>query len=230
MTASDRRKGLEMRLSVLGTGTVGRTLAGALVEAGHEVTMGSRTAGNEKADEWASGAGDRAHAGDFAAAAAFGEIVVNATAGAASLDALGAAGGANLAGKVLVDVANPLDFSAGMPPTLSVCNTDSLAERIQREFPDARVVKALNTMSAQVMVDPPAAGGPSTAFICGDDGEAKRSVALLLEQLGWAPNDVMDLGDITAARGMEMYLPLWLRLFGAIGTPRLNVRVVRGEA
>jgi 8-hydroxy-5-deazaflavin:NADPH oxidoreductase len=127
---------------------------------------------------------------------------------------------------VLIDVANPLDFSAGMPPTLTVCNTDSLAERIQRAFPEARVVKALNTVNAAVMVEPSLVPGSHTLFVAGDDADAKRQVAALLASFGWPAEDVMDLGEISAARGTEMYLPLWLRLFGATGTGHLNVRVV----
>jgi predicted dinucleotide-binding enzyme len=212
---------------VLGTGTVGATLASKLVALGHEVKMGSRTSGNEKAVAWAETAGERASEGSFRDAASFGEIVVNATAGAASLEALGEAGAENLAGKVLVDVANPLDFSAGMPPTLTVCNDDSLGERIQRRFPEARVVKALNTVNATVMVNPAIVPGSHTLFLCGDDAAAKLSVREVLESFGWPHDDVMDLGDITAARGTEMYLPLWLRLWQATGTGHLNVKVVR---
>lgn len=215
-----------MRFAVLGTGMVGRTLAGKLVDLGHEVTMGSRAAGNENATAWAGAAGDRAHEGSFVDAARFGEVIVNATAGTASLDALGAAGADALAGKVLIDVANPLDFSGGMPPTLSVCNDDSLAERIQRAFPGARVVKALNTVNAEVMVEPAIVPDRHTIFVAGDDDEAKAQVGDLLVAFGWPREDVMDLGALTSARGMEMYLPLWLSLFGASGTSRLNVRVV----
>lgn len=215
-----------MRFGVLGTGTVGQTLATKLVELGHEVTMGSRAAGNEKALAWAQQAGERAAEGSFADAAAAGEVVVNATAGTASLEALAAAGEASLDGKVLIDVANPLDFSRGMPPRLSVCNDDSLAEQIQRAFPGARVVKALNTVNAGVMVAPDALGEPTTIFLCGDDEGAKATVAELLGALGWAAERVMDLGDLAGARAMEMYLPLWLRLYGAAGTPQVNVRVV----
>jgi 8-hydroxy-5-deazaflavin:NADPH oxidoreductase len=220
----ERRVG--MRFGVLGTGPAGRTLATKLVELGHEVQMGSRQAGNERAVAWARDAGDRAREGSFADAAHFGEVVLNATTGTASLEALHAAGAEHLDDKLLVDVSNPLDFSAGMPPTLTVCNTDSLGEQIQREFPGARVVKALNTVNAGVMVDPGIVPGSHTIFICGNDAAAKQQLAELLESFGWPGEDVMDLGDITAARGMEMYLPLWLRLLGAAGTPHLNVKVL----
>ncbi len=188
--------------------------------------MGSRQAGNERAVAWAAEAGEGASEGSFADAAGFGEVVVNATAGTASLEALEAAGAKNLAGKVLIDVANPLDFGQGMPPTLSVCNDDSLAERIQREFPDARVVKALNTVNASVMVRPGSLGELTNLFLCGNDDDAKRQVTGLLQSFGWAEGRVLDLGDITAARGPEMYLPLWLRLYGALGTAEFNIRVV----
>ncbi len=205
---------------------VGRAIAGRLVELGHEAMMGSRQAGNERAVAWAAEAGEGASEGSFADAAGFGEVVVNATAGTASLEALEAAGAKNLAGKVLIDVANPLDFGQGMPPTLSVCNDDSLAERIQREFPDARVVKALNTVNASVMVRPGSLGELTNLFLCGNDDDAKRQVTGLLQSFGWAEGRVLDLGDITAARGPEMYLPLWLRLYGALGTAEFNIRVV----
>jgi 8-hydroxy-5-deazaflavin:NADPH oxidoreductase len=158
-----------MRIGVLGTGAVGRSLAAEIIDVGHEVRMGARDAGNETAMAWANEAGESASSGSFADAASFAEMVVNATAGAHSVEALAAAGAENLAGKVLLDVANPLDFSAGMPPTLAVCNTDSLGEQIQRAFPEARVVKALNTMNAEVLVDPHLVRGSHTAFLCGDD-------------------------------------------------------------
>jgi predicted dinucleotide-binding enzyme len=208
---------------------VGQTIGGKLVELGHQVTMGSRQAGNEKAVAWASEAGDSASEGSFADAAAFGEVVVNATAGGASLEALEAAGADNLAAKVLIDVANPLDFSQGMPPTLSVSNDDSLGERIQRAFPVARVVKALNTMNASVMVSPGSLGESTNVFVCGDDEGARDQVAELLRTFGWGEAQVFDLGDISAARGTEMYLPLWLRMFGALGTGQFNIGIVRGD-
>jgi predicted dinucleotide-binding enzyme len=216
-----------MRIGVLGTGTVGRTLGSALVGNGHEVRLGSRTAGNEAAVAWARAISDGGPAseGTFADAAGFGELVVNATAGAASLDALALAGAEQLAGKVLVDVSNPLDFSQGMPPTLTVCNDDSLGEQIQRAYADVRVVKTLNTVTAAVMVDPSLVAGPHTIFVAGNDAAAKAEVAGLLGGFGWPAGCILDLGDIAAARGMEMYLPLWLCLLGAKGTAVLNVEV-----
>lgn len=217
-----------MRIGVLGTGTVGQTLGGKLVELGHQVMMGSREAGNEKAVAWAEQAGGSADEGSFADAAEFAEFVVNATAGTASMAALGQAGADNLNGKTLLDVANPLDFSQGMPPTLSVCNTDSLGEQIQRAFPEAKVVKALNTVNADVMIDPAIVPGSHTIFVCGDDDAAKGQVLELLESFGWPGDAILDLGAITAARGTEMYLALWLRLWGATGTGHLNVKVVAG--
>jgi predicted dinucleotide-binding enzyme len=218
-----------MRVGVLGTGMVGQAIAGRLVELGHAVKMGSRRAGNEKAMAWASEAGEEASEGSFADAAAFGEMVINATAGGASLEALEAAGADNLAGKVLIDIANPLDFSQGMPPTLSVCNEDSLGERIQQAFPEAKVVKALNTVNASVMVSPGALGDSTNVFVCGNDEGAKAQVEGLLQSFGWGVGRVFDLGDITAARGAEMYLPLWLRMYGALGTGEFNIGIVRGS-
>ncbi len=215
-----------MKIGVLGTGSVGKTIGTKLVELGHEVTMGSRSATNEHAAEWVASAGAGASQGTFADAAAFGELVFNCTAGTVSLEALGAAGEENLAGKVLVDVSNPLDFSKGMPPTLSVCNDDSVGEQIQRAFPEARVVKALNTVNAGVMVDPASIPGEHDVFMCGNDDGAKAQVSELLQSFGWPAERIIDLGDITAARGTEMYLPLWLRLMGAVG-PQFNIKVVR---
>lgn len=216
-----------MKIGVLGTGMVGHALATRFVELGHEVVMGSRDAANPKAVEWAQAAGEHASTGTFADAAGFGDVVVNATAGVASLDALRSAGAGPLAGKVLVDVANPLDTSHGMPPTLAVANTDSLAEAIQREFPAARVVKALNTVNCSVMVQPSVVPGEHHVFVAGDDGDAKGVVLRLLAELGWGAESVIDLGGIRAARGMEMYLPLWVSLMQTLGTAAFNVRVVR---
>jgi predicted dinucleotide-binding enzyme len=207
---------------------VGQTVGTKLVSLGHEVRMGSRQAGNEKALAWAAEAGGNAGEGSFRDAAGFGELIVNCTAGVASLDALGAADQENLRGKVLIDAANPLDFSRGVPPTLAFCNEESLGERIQAAFPEARVVKALNTMNCQVMVDPARVPGDHVVFVSGDDEGAKREVAGLLESFGWPPDRIVDLGDITAARATEMYLPLWLRLYGKLETGDFNIGVLAG--
>jgi predicted dinucleotide-binding enzyme len=215
-----------MKFGVLGSGMVGSTIATKLVSLGHEVKMGSRDAANEKAKAWVASAGRGASQGTFADAAAFGEIVFNCTAGMSSVDALKSAGESALRGKVLVDVANPLDFSKGMPPRLSVSNDDSLAETIQRTFPDVKVVKALNTVNANVMVNPGRIPGGHDVFVCGNDAGAKAQVVRLLkEEFGW--KNVNDVGDITAARGTESYLHLWLRLYGALQTADFNVHVVR---
>ncbi len=216
-----------MRIGVLGTGVVGRTLGGKLVELGHEVRMGSRQAGNENAVEWAQGAGEGASEGTFADAAEFGELLVNATGGRVSVDALEMAGAENLARKVLVDVSNALDFGGGGPPVVGVAADDSLGERIQAAFPDARVVKALNTMNASLMVAPASIDESTNVFVCGDDDQAKATVIELLETFGWLSADIIDLGDISAARGAELYVALWVRLMGALGTPSFNIRVVR---
>jgi len=216
-----------MRLGVLGTGVVGTTLGGGWVAAGHEVRLGSRTSDNAAAAAWAAAQGPAASHGTFADAAAFAEVVVNATSGAATLAALGAAGADQLAGKVLVDVSNPLDFAAGFPPTLLVKDTDSLAEQVQRAFPGSRVVKTLNTVAASVMVAPQSLSEPTDVFVAGDDVSAKDTVRALLAGLGWSAEHVHDLGPLEAARGLEMYLPLWLRLMQSSGTADFNIRVVR---
>jgi predicted dinucleotide-binding enzyme len=215
-----------MRFGVLGTGMVGQAIASKLVSLGHEVMMGSRQVNNERAQQWVLTVGsDHAHQGTFADAAQYGQVVVNATAGATSLEALRAAGAENLAGKVLIDIANPIDPNSGMPPSLMVCNTDSLAERIQRAFPQARVVKALNTINADVMVTPSLIRGSHNVFLSGNDVDAKALVRELLQSFGWPAADIIDLGDISTARGTEMYLALWLRLWAVLGTPRFNIKV-----
>ncbi len=210
-----------MRVAVLGTGMVGRAVAERLVELGHAVTIGTRDPDATRARE----GGLPAPLATYADAAAGAELVVNATNGQATLEVLGLAGADNLAGKVLVDIANPLDFSQGMPPTLTVKDTDSLGEQVQRAFPDARVVKTLNTMNADLMVHPDKLGRPHSVFVSGDDADAKQVVTGLLTELGHT--DVIDLGGIETARGTEMYLPLWLRLMGALGTAEFNIHVVR---
>ena len=216
-----------MKIGVLGTGLVGRTIATKLVGLGHQITMGSRTADNEHAATWAAETGGGASCGTFADAAIAGELLFNCTAGSASVDALVSAGAEHLRGKILIDLANPLDFSKGMPPTLWVCNTDSLGEQIQRAFPDALVVKTLNTMNCLVMVDPGRVPGDHDVFVSGNDEGAKTQVKQLLEGFGWGEGQIVDLGDITTCRGPEMYLAMWLRLMGALGSGDFNVKVVR---
>lgn len=215
-----------MRFGVFGTGMVGDAIATKLVSLGHEVKMGARDAKNEKAAAWVAKSGAKASHGTFADAAAFGEVLFNCTSGAGALDALKAAGEGNLAGKVLIDVSNPLDFSKGMPPTLFVSNTDSLGEQIQRAFPKTHVVKTLNTLNAQLMVEPKSlAGGDHDLFISGNDAGAKGKVKELLGTFGW--KTIHDLGDITTARGTESLLPLWIRLWGAMGDANFNFKIVR---
>ena len=216
-----------MRIGVLGTGVVGKAIASRLIVLGHTVTMGSRSAENAEARTWAQKSGENAHSGTFAQAAAYGELVVNATAGTASLAVLEAAGVENLRGKILIDIANPLDFSHGMPPSLTVCNTDSLGEQIQRAHPEARVVKTLNTVNCEVMVDPSKVPGTHSIFVSGNDPAAKQEASDLLVLFGWPAHAIIDLGDIGTARGPEMYLALWLRLLGVLGTGHLNIAVMR---
>ena len=198
---------------MLGTGVVGTTIAGKLGELGHDVLIGSRSAGED--------------AVPFADAAARGELVFNCTNGNASLDALNAAGAENLAGKVLIDVSNALDFSQGRPPLVGVSTGDSLGEQIQRAFPEAKVVKALNTVNANVMVDPSIVPGEHDIFISGNDDEAKAQVTELLRSFGWPAQRILDLGDITGARAQELYVALWVRLMGVTGGAAFNIRVVR---
>jgi predicted dinucleotide-binding enzyme len=213
-----------MKIAVFGTGMVGNAIATKLVKLGHEVKMGSRAAGNAKAVEWVKANGAKASQGTFAEAAAFGEIAFNCTLGAGALEAVQAAKN-ELASKILVDVSNPLDFSKGMPPTLLVCNTDSLGEQIQRALPETKVVKALNTVTANVMVEPTLVKGDHDIFVCGNDAGAKGKVKELAAGFGW--KQIIDLGDITAARAQEMFLILWVRLYGALGSPIFNVHVAR---
>ena len=216
-----------MRFAVLGTGRVGPTIASKLVALGHEVTMGSRDAANERAAAWVAQAGATAAAGTFADAAAFGDVVINATEGTHALDAMQACGADLLSGKVVIDISNPLDFSAGFPPRLTHCGDDSVGEQIQRAFPDSRVVKTLNTMNCEVMVDPSLAPG-GNVFVAGNDPDAKAQTRALLLSFGWPEHDIVDIGDITTARGCEAYVLFWVRLMQAEGTPRFNIRIVRG--
>jgi len=212
-------------IAILGTGMVGDAIGSKLVALGHKVMMGSRTADNEKANAWKIRNGSLASSGTFADAAAFGEILFNCTQGQVSLEALQLAGRENLQGKILVDVANPLDFSKGMPPSLTISNTDSLGEVIQRQFTDLKVVKSLNTMNCQLMVNPGLLSDPGNVFICGNDAEAKAEVNLILKSFGW--EKIIDLGDISASRGTELLLPVWIRLMGTLGTPMFNFSIVK---
>jgi predicted dinucleotide-binding enzyme len=212
-----------MQIGVLGTGSAGQTVASKLVAMGHDVMMGARAADNEKVLGFARRTGGRA--GTFADAAAHGEMVLNCTRGDTSLAMLSGLS-RELDGKVLVDAANPLDFSKGFPPTLSVSNTDSLAEQIQRALPGVFVVKSLNTVNAAVMIEPSRVPGPHTVFVSGNDAAAKGRVSDLLRSLGWT--SIIDLGDITSARAAEQLLPLWVRLFTALGTADFNIAVMKG--
>lgn len=217
-----------MRIAILGTGMVGAELGGKLAQAGHQVMMGSRSADNPKAAQWVATTGANASQGTFADAARFGEVALNCTSGLASLSAIQLAGADNLADKILLDMANPLDFSKGMPPSLSISNTDSLGEQIQKALPQTKVVKTLNTLNASLMANPAALPGDHVIFVSGNDADAKKQVTVWLEQwFGWKPHNVIDLGDITTARGTEMLLPIWIRLMLAFGTPAFNFNIVR---
>jgi 8-hydroxy-5-deazaflavin:NADPH oxidoreductase len=226
-----------MKITVLGSGFAGRTLAGKLADLGHDITIGTRdvsaTLGRTQPDRmgnvaYAVWAGDHPDIdlAPFAGAAAGAELFVNATAGAGSIAALTEAGATNLAGKVLLDVSNPLEFSQGFPPNLFVKDSDSLGEQIQRAFPDARVVKALNTMIADVMTTPKSvADGEHSVFVSGEDPEAKRVVTELLTSFGWT--DVIDLGGISTARATEMMVKIRLLVMTSLGTPAFNFKIAR---
>jgi len=214
-----------MKIGILGTGMVGEAFRTKFVQLGHQVKIGSRTANNESALKWAKSAGPNASQGTFNDATEFAELVFVCLKGAVFLDVAKTLSPGSMSGKVLVDVSNPLDFSHGMPPSLSICNTNSLGEEVQKALPSAKVVKTLNIVNCQVMVDP-AKGGHPTMLICGNDTEAKQKVTTLLKDIGW--RDILDLGDIKSARGTEMLLPLWLNLFGSFGHPHFGFKVVRG--
>lgn len=214
-----------MNIGVLGTGMVGETLGSRLVELGHQVMMGSRTASNSKAVAWASRFSGKASVGTFSDAARFGELVVNCTQGGASVEAIGLAGKDNLKNKVVIDVANPLD--SNNHGALLFCNNESLGERIQNAFPDARIVKALNTMWCGLMVNPRLLKESHRVFVCGNDEGAKSTVKVLLISFGWREEEIFDLGDISGARGTEMLLPLWLRVWGITKNGAFNFKFVK---
>jgi len=226
-----------MKIGIFGTGMVGRALAIGFEARGDDVTIGTRDVadlmGRTEGDQMGNPPFAAWHAehpgiavGTFEDAARHGELLVNATLGAASIDALTAAGPDNLSGKILIDASNALDHSTGFPPALFIGNTDSLGELIQRTFPDVRLVKAWNTVNASLMTNPgPIGDGDHTLPICGDDDGAKKEVAQILESFGW--QDVLDLGDLTNARATEAYITLWIRAFMTLGSPMFNVKFVR---
>jgi 8-hydroxy-5-deazaflavin:NADPH oxidoreductase len=226
-----------MKIAVLGTGSVGQALAGKLAELGHDVVIGTRdvaaTQARTQPDGWGNpGIGTWLTANPsiqllpYAEAAAFSDgLIIHAMNGGAAVESLQQAGAANLAGKVLLDITNPLDFSKGFPPSLFVSNTDSLGEQIQAAFPDLRVVKSLNTMSNPVMINPAVIPGDHTVFVNGNDADAKEVVKSVLRSFGWADANIYDLGGITASRGVEMILPIWVRIYGQEKTPFFNFNV-----
>jgi predicted dinucleotide-binding enzyme len=224
-----------MQIAMIGGGGVGQTLGAGLMAKGHSVVIGIRNpspaelekprAQGDTLKAWITKTG--ATVTDYATAAKGAEIIINVTPGQHSLEALRSAGAGNLAGKVLIDVANPLDFSAGMPPFLDPAFTGatSLAEQIQAAFPDAKVVKAFNTVAAAVMVAPALIPGEHDLFISGNDSAAKDLVKGIAKGLGWI--SFADLGDLVGARAQEAVLPVWVRLWMVGGTPLVNLKVVR---
>ena len=229
-----------MKIGILGTGMVGQTIAEKLVQLGHEVMMGTRDTkatlsktgkdnfGRPAFGDWIKN-NSTAQLGTYSEAASFGELLVNATSGVGSLEALKLAGENNLADKILLDVSNPLDFSKGMPPTLTVCNTDSLGEQIQRTYPKTKIVKSLNTLNTYVMVNPSMLQESTNIFLNGNDSNAKAEVKKLLMLFGWNDKDIIDMGDITTARGTEQILPIWIRLMSTLQTPIFNFKIVMGK-
>jgi predicted dinucleotide-binding enzyme len=206
-----------MNIGVLGTGMVGNSIARKLIDMGHAVKMGSRSADNEKAKEWVNKSGANASQGTFGDAASFGEIIFLCLHGAGTLEALDMAGIENFNDKIVIDITNPLDLSKGMPPTLFVSNTDSLGEQVQQKLPGARVVKTLNIVNSELMVNPALIPGDPDMLLCGDDGEAKKQVTTLLNDFGW--KQVIDLGGIKSARNMESFVLLWVNVYQTLGNP-----------
>lgn len=227
-----------MKISVLGTGMVGRAHAARLIELGHEVMVGTKDAaktmsnnqpdqmGNPPYSEWAK-SNTKVQTGTFSDSAKFGELIINALKGDAAIEVLKSIE-SELGTKVMIDLSNPLDFSNGMPPSLFVNNTDSLGEQIQKAVPGVKVVKTLNSTNAYIQVNPKQlANGDHHMFVSGNDADAKEKAKELLKEYGWT--NIIDLGDITTARGTEMLLPIWLRLWAALGTPNFNFKIVVGE-
>jgi len=212
-------------IGILGTGIVGRTVGKKLAQLGYNVTLGSRSADNEKAKQWIADVGGTAKSGTFAEAARHADAVFVCTKGDGTVDAVKAAG--DLSGKLVIDLTNPLDSSKGMPPPLisQYSNTHSLGEAVQAAVPNARVVKTLNIVNCEVMVDPKKSGGDPTMLLCGDDDGAKAEATNLLKEFGW--NDVLDLGDITGARSMEAYVTLWVRVYMTTGNGYNAMKSIR---
>jgi hypothetical protein len=227
-----------MKIAVLGTGVVGQTLAAKLSELEHEVMIGCRNTtevlarnkpdnfGRPPFKDWLAKYED-IKLGTFGVAAELGELIINATNGMGTMEALKLAGEKNLSNKIILDVSNPLDFSKGFPPSLFVCNTDSLAEQIQREYPDAKVVKSLNTMNAYVITNPSVVPGDHNVFVNGNDESAKAKVKELLNSFGWKNENIIDMGDIKTARGTEMYVFFWAMLYGTFQTGNFNIKIMK---
>jgi 8-hydroxy-5-deazaflavin:NADPH oxidoreductase len=230
-----------MKIAVFGTGSVGQTIASKLSSLGYEVMIGTRDVNESKSRTAADPYGNPGFGtwlisnsmiklGSFAEAASFGDLLVNATSGSSSVKAFKSAKPDDLKEKIIVDIANPLDFSKGMPPSLipSLSNTFSLGEELQKEFPQTKVVKTLNTMWCGLMVNPGMiGGGDHVNYLCGNDTEAKFKVKEILKKFGWKNESLLDLGDITNSRGTEAVLPIWLRVWGTTGTGAFNFRIVR---
>ena len=227
---------MAQKIAILGTGMVGRTIADRLSSVGYDVVIGTRNVAETLAKTEPDGYGNPPFAiwqqehepitlSTFAEAAGQASVLFNCTSGNASIDVLNRTGEENLAGKLLIDIANPLDFSKGFPPSLSVCNTDSLAEEIQRAFPSVRVVKTLNTMTAYLMVNPALVPGDHTVFVSGNDEAAKNETIELLKAFGWTDQNIINLGDLSTARATEMLLPIWTRLYGALKSPMFNFHI-----
>jgi len=227
-----------MKISILGTGNVGQTIASKMITLGHEVFMGSRDAQQARTRTQSNPMSGTSFAEwlktysavslvDYKDLPADSDIYINCTQGEGSVAALEAAGKEKLNGKIILDIANPLDFSKGMPPTLFISNTDSLGEKLQREFPESKIVKGLNTMNCNIMVNPSMVPGDHNVFLSGNDEQAKKEITSLLVTIGWQSNNIIDLGDISTSRGTEMILPIWLRLWGALGTADFNFHIAQ---
>jgi len=215
-----------MKIAVLGTGMVGQEIAAKLINKGYEVMMGSRTVVNEKAKNWVAAMGANAYNGTFEDAANFAETMIfNCTKGEFVFVVLKAVGQKAMEDKILIDISNPLDFSEGMPPTLKICNHTSQGEQLQELFPKTKVVKTLNTMNCYLMLNPKKLVGNHSVFISGNSDSSKKQVKKLLNTFGWEYENMIDLGDITTARGTEMLLPIWLRIYGALGTLDFNFHI-----